>query len=341
MLERTPLPIPPPKTNRETYQTNVCLRHGGITKQREPEQRPDFESIVERLQALIEQHCPEFAQYDKVLLHLLQPWLSNLSSRFLIYGRVTLDGNWNQSVLRTSQGSHLEGQIFPPPPSSDVSGGATTNIDIQVPPILLLQPSSESDAAVPLDYNPPLSAPPGEAQAALLSSMLNSTQRRTLHTSKSTSNLPSVPVVMLPEAASLNFPYASLQNPASFFSAFQRPLRASASSLSAARHSWLPLDDAASSSSFLQASSSSSSSSLSSTSVSPSSPSSPLRSSPQASTDSPRPMSAYPYLSLPYPFPFPLPSPYLPPFPSPFPPGTHSHELAQAKDDPLQWSNER
>jgi hypothetical protein len=118
----------------------------------------------------------------------------------------------------------------------------------------------------------------------------------------------------VPAAASLHFPYFALQNPAAFFPRFHHhPTTTSSPSITTS-----PADSGSTSPS----SSSSSSSTPRSTSTSPV-------------------LSAYPYVSSPYPFPFPMPSPYLPPFPPPFPAGTHAHALALARDDPLHWTSDR
>ncbi len=108
----------------------------------------------------------------------------------------------------------------------------------------------------------------------------------------------------VPAAASLHFPYFALQNPAAFFPRFQHHHPTTTSSPSTVAS---PADSGP---------------------TTPSTPTSPV-------------LSAYPYVSSPYPFPFPMPSPYLPPFPPPFPAGTHAHALALARDDPLHWTSDR
>lgn len=180
--------------------------------------------------------------------------------------------------------------------------------------------SAHPSSSLPSDRQPPSSSStalgihtshPGAAryQPAASSSPLSLSSPPALTTPLSpTASAAAFDPASVPAAASLHFPYFALQNPAAFFPRFQHHPTTTSSPSTATS----PADSGPTSPS----------------STPPSTPTSPV-------------LSAYPYVSSPYPFPFPLPSPYLPPFPPPFPVGTHAYALALARDDPLHWTSDR
>jgi hypothetical protein len=278
-----------------------------------------MDAVVVRLQALLNELCPEVADYDKVPLHAHVTTITRhahshklgicVPAQTVVHSEANGEDKQAEGILSAIASSSRSSTLSAASGERPVPVAATSGLSISHPGVTRYQPAAGATSANPLSR----SSPPAPSTTATASSTVLSPRSQSAASSAQATFDPAA----VPEAASAHFPYYALHNPVAFFPRLN-PLSSSSSS---------------SSSSSASTSDASSSTPLSSPSSSSSSPSS-------AATP-PMMLSSYPYFSSPYPFPFPMPSPYLPPFPPPFPADTHSHALALAKDDPLHWPNDR